>query len=407
MSAGTCGNTLVMHSSALVRAGCTLASHITLTKFCFVLQLLAKEVKNLRQQLQEQKQQVPQRQAEDVPAGVEATPPVSLHIHIATASSEQPEAASPANRQAATPPVPQTQPDASGRISQASAAVQTDTTEASALETIHSPPDMAETATQTNDAVHTASSNPHALPPADLLTGSFTSERLQPPDSLTGSLESAGQQPADLLTGSADELGQQPTDLVTGSVGSQTHQPADLLTGSTEAIPETSAQVQQIPLTLDLLGLDMPSPDSSGLAAAVSGTHQQPLKQSNMESLGEAQIMSSVTADSDQQLPELQTVDAQPTTSIPADLSSDAQTDAVPGHAQPAAAPHSVVASQSGAAAEEHAAAQHAQQPQAGFDPESAKQYKQLLQEVAALRQRLHDCSVEALEGTCTYNSSQ
>ena len=214
----------------------------------------------------------------------------------------------------------------------------------------------------------------------------------------------------------------------------------DLLTGSVDAGAGTSAAVQQIPLTMDLLGLDTALPETA-LAQTSSNAYQQSSDTQSADSLDVAQPAGAEIA-----LPVQSGTDAQPSTSTSvtpslshnqadslsatldassdmptnrllatAHIASDTDTDE-PSSTSQATAPQVAAAAShdtnqleaetnaaqavsTNEAHESHDVNANTSSSQTTTDADSARQYKQLLQEVSALRRRLHDCSVEALEG--------
>ena len=335
----------------------------------------------MRKLLDEQKQQAAAKDSA-LAAAQQPAAPVAVHIHVAAAASEEPAAAEssaasqqPPSSQAAASAVPHKGLKTLPSTSQASISIQTEPTELdvdpAALST--------NTATQTSDARQ---------------------------------------------TGSSGQNGQELNDLLTGSV--------DVSAGASDA-------VQQIPFTTHLLGLDSSLPGTT-LAQTSGDAYQQSVDRQSADSLDVTQPAPSNATET--ALPELfddLAADAQPSTSTPDDPSlSNNQTETVsatrhtsldvPTNSPPAApkadpsvdtdehaSPSQASDPQTAAAASHQpsqleAAADDAQTEstsdanesmggQTTKDIDPAVQYKQLLQEVSALRQRLHDCSVEALEG--------
>lgn len=324
-------------------------------------------------------------------ANAEPAAPVAVHTHVAAAASEEPAAAAssvasqqPPSGQAATSAAPHEYHETLPSTSQASTSMQTELTELDADPAAGRQRSLTSTATQTSGAPEPKSSGQH------------------------------GQERNDLLTGSVD------------------------------AGAGTSAAVQQIPLTMDLLGLDTALPETA-LAQTSSNAYQQSSDRQSADSLDVAQPASSAGAET--ALPVQSGTDAQPSTSASvtpslshqadslsatlhassdmptnrllatAHVASDTDTDEPSSTSQAGAVAPQVAAAAShdtnqleaetnaaqavstNEAYESHDVNADTSSSQTTTDVDSPRQYKQLLQEVSALRQRLHDCSVEALEG--------
>lgn len=350
------------------------------------MQLLAKEIKNLRKQLEDQREQA--AVAEQPAPNTEPAAPVTLHIHVTSAAALPPGAATTEPQTANHVSAGATQPTELPSVSQAPANTQSE--EADAFLSESEAPTLPETDADMSQTDRQGDAG-HAGP-------SLAQEALA----------------FEMTTAVAATQSGAEKQLAGPSGNAQ--QSIDLLTGSDQDSAATSSQVQQIPLTIDLLGMGPPPTQSA--AAAVSDAQQPGADELPTNSLSVAPVDASVERQpalsaprqASNSVPDVQAA----TTSVPAfDLLTDdapslqastASRAATAGDAVPSApsqADEAVPEPQRLAMSEnDWAGLGEADNDRTSKEEAAAKQYKQLLQEVSALRQRLHACSVEALEGT-------
>lgn len=337
--------------------------------------------------------------------------------------------------------------DARVRPKMTEASSQTETLAESASNTSQSTRPMAEMLTGSSESSHTESN----AKPASVVTeaeqqlaGLHTGSGNNPPEP-AGAIDPLALQPGlDLLTG-PDQPSQSEASTEPAGVRPRVAQPMlDLLTGSAEALVGASSGMPQPSEASDLLSLDgldvEAQPDAQllegaqGPSAAVHGapakshTTAAPLISAEPSSAQAAAAATEPNAQpgapaaastsdpfSNMSLATLHIVPPQSDVAVQSatDVKQSRASQADPGpHQVPESnQSHALQRSANGpqaepgssaASASVHSSQVQQQSPRPQTDPgmpTSAAAYRRLLQEVSALRQRLHECSAEAIEG--------